>query len=136
MFNNIFVLAFVAGLCFAGWPIIMRATNLNSIWVAILISLGASIFAISIAIGKRVAMPSSKELFIGIIAGLINGVGFFLYSKIVATKSLQLSTALPLVAVTVVIFVAIAGFIVYKEPMTLKKTIGLISAITAVALLN
>ena len=49
---------------------------------------------------------------------------------------MQLSIALPLVAVTLVIFVAIAGFIIYKEPMTLKKAIGLIGAITAVAFLN
>jgi len=136
MFNNIFVLAFVAGLCFAGWPIVMRGTNLDTIWVAILISFGASIFAVSIAIGKRVAIPPTKELIIGILAGFINGLGFLLYSKIIATKSMQLSTALPLVAVALVIFVAVAGFIIYKEPMTLKKAIGLIGAITAVAFLS
>ncbi len=136
MFNNIFVLAFVAGLCFAGWPIVIRGTNLDTIWVAILISLGASVFAICIAIGKKVAIPPTKELIIGIIAGLINGFGFLLYSKLITTKSVQLSIALPLVAVTLVIFVAVAGFIIYKEPITLKKAIGLIGAITAVAFLN
>lgn len=136
MFNNLFVLAFVAGLCFAGWPIVMRGTNLDTIWVAILISFGASIFAITIAIGKKVIFPSSKELIIGILAGFINGLGFLLYSKIIATKSVQLSIALPLVAVTLVIFTAAAGFIIYKEPMTLKKAIGLMGAITAVAFLN
>lgn len=136
MFNNLFILAFVAGLCFAGWPIIMRGTNLDTIWVAILISFGASIFAITIAIGKKVVFPSPKELIIGILAGFINGLGFLLYSKIITTKSVQLSIALPLVAVTLVIFTAAAGFIIYKEPMTLKKAIGLIGAITAVAFLN
>ena len=136
MFNNIFVLAFVAGLCFAGWPIVMRGTNLDTIWIAILISFGAFVFATCIAIGKKVAIPSTKELIIGIIAGFINGFGFLLYSKLIASKSIQLSTALPLVAVTLIIFVAIAGFVIYKEPMTLKKAIGLIGAITAVVFLN
>lgn len=137
MFNNVLFLAFLSGLCFAAWPVVMRATNLDSVWVAILISFGASVFAIGVLLFRgEVVVPLWKKLSIGLIAGVINGIGFILYSKLIATKSVQLSIALPLVAVTLVIFTAAAGFIIYKEPMTLKKAIGLIGAITAVALLR
>ena len=136
MFNNVLVLAFIAGLCFGGWPIIVRATTLSTNWIAVSISFGALIVVIGVMMKTGTIMPSVKNLLIGLMAGIINGFGFLVYAKLIGTKSIQLSVALPLVAVTLVIFVALAGILIYKEPITFKKLIGLMGAITAVILLR
>lgn len=95
--------------------------------------IGLSILLFQIVRKKTVFSPRS------IIAGIILGIPnyFSIYLLILSYKSTGWSdsTVLAIINVSVVMIAAITGFIAFKENVTLRKIIGLLSAIAAIVIL-
>lgn len=95
--------------------------------------IGLTILIFQIVRKKTVFSPRS------IIAGVILGIPnyFSIYLLILSYKSTGWSdsTVLAIINVSVVMIAAITGFIAFKENVTLRKIIGLLSAIAAIVIL-
>jgi len=73
--------------------------------------------------GKSVKKYSPKSIFIMLLAAITTGIGFFMQLK--GAKMIDASVLYPVMTGGTVIFTAIAGWILFKEKITLKLAIGL-----------
>ena len=73
-----------------------------------------------------------KNIIAGIILGIPNYFSIFLLLKTYEFIDLTNSSILAIVNVSVVVFSAIFGFVIFRELFTTQKTIGLIACILAV----
>lgn len=118
--------SFVA-LSFASWPIITRMARIPTIWTAILINLGTVILAAIFWKFKYFTeLPTMTMVAIGIVAGLINGAGFLVYSALFSQY--PVSTVVALVDIFIPIVALILGAIFLREPITAQKIFGVVVA--------
>jgi hypothetical protein len=136
--NNPLILSCLAGLFFGFWPVIARFSNLRSSWVALLIPLGTVILVSFSALPKMLATetPAYRAIALGLLAGAFNGVGMLAYGKILGNSDWDVSRYVPVTAVFSIAAAAIGAFIIFREHVTIQKTLGLLFAAAAVWLLS
>lgn len=124
--------------------------SINYIQKHVLINLTPSVFsAISLGIAGlfgsiilvfRLVQKSSKlamrNVLGGIILGIPNYFSIYLLMLSYSTTGWTDSTVLAVTNVSVVIFSAIIGFIIFREQSTIKKLLGLAAAVMAILILS
>ena len=73
-----------------------------------------------------------KNIIAGIILGIPNYFSIFLLLKTYESIDLTSSSIVAIVNVSVVVFSAIFGFVIFRELFTYQKAIGLIASILAI----
>ncbi len=132
---NPLILALISAAGFGLWPSIARVSGLNPILTAIIVgsaTLIPAIFAIPFSETGRV---SASALFVCVFAGIINGVGFIAYAKLVSNAELSLSLYVPVTIINSLIVAVAAGILIFHEPITAQKITGIILAAAATWLL-
>jgi len=136
--KNPLILSLLAGFFFGLWPIIARFAGISSFWIAFLIPLG-TLLVVSFEAAPKIAVstwPLYKLLLIGLVAGAINGLGMLAYGRVLANGDLNVSKYVPIVAILSIATAAVGAFILFKEPVTVQKSLGLLFAVAAVWLLS
>lgn len=90
----------------------------------------------TIAISKKKTTLSLKNVLAGICLGIPNFFSIYFLILAYSTTGWSDSTVLAIVNVSIVVIAAILGFLVFKESVTKQKILGLISALSAIALLS
>ncbi len=115
-----------------------QAAGVNSYLVAIVVSASAIIFGILFAaLGGKVSSADLVQtkytwLFLGLIGLCAFGIDFF-YSK-AYTAGGDISVIGPVVTSGIVIFSGILGAILFKEPLTLLRALGLFMMLVGIFL--
>ena len=78
----------------------------------------------------------NRLIVFGVIAGVINGLGMLAYGRILSNTDWNVSKYVPIVAVASIATAAIGAFLIFKEPLTIQKSLGLVFAALAVWLLS
>lgn len=133
--KEVYWLAIGIGLSYVIWPVLVRIANINPYWSALIISAAAMLFPGLMIAKSDIPLPSLGGWIITLAAGAISGIGLAFYAKIGVDKTIDLSSVIPLIAIAVILFSALAGMAM-GEPITIKKIIGLIGAIIGVVLLS
>lgn len=104
------------------------------------ISLGIAGLFGSIILTYQIIQKKSSIALKNIIAGLVLGIpnyfSIYLLMLSYSTTGWNDSTVLAVTNVSVVLFSALIGFIIFKETSTIKKLLGLASAIIAILILS
>lgn len=131
------MLCLIAGFCFGVWPLVVRSTSLGSYWIAVLVSVGTTVLVAAGAYSKLLttSTPALRPMALCLLAGAINGIGILVYSRVISNTSWDVTKYVPLTAVLMISFAAVGAFMLFKEPLTLQKMIGLSFAVVAVWLL-
>lgn len=95
--------------------------------------IGLTILIVQIVQKKTVLSP--RSIVAGIILGIPNYFSIFLLILSYKSTGWNDSTVLAIINVSVVLIAAITGFIAFKENVTVRKIIGLLSAIAAIIIL-
>src|SRR3972149_12092065 len=111
-----------AGLFFGTWPLLARFGNLGSGWLALLISVGTGVVAL---FAVATPVPAAKSILIGFIAGLMNGLGMLAYAKLIGWQGAELSRTIPTSIALMPVFAALGALILFSEPFTAKKILGI-----------
>lgn len=142
--NGLF-LCLIPGVAFGVWPLIMRATGFGPLLSFFILTFTSLICIIPATYFFPEAIPHApKGALIGAIAGTINGIGCFVYLKLISFgkeaellgKATELSKIIPMVTIIIVVVAFLGAYLFYNEPITLKKIGGVAAAILAVILLN
>lgn len=88
-----------------------------------------------IQISRKKTVLSPRSILAGIILGIPNYFSIFLLILSYKSTGWNDSTVLAIINVSVVLIAAITGFIAFKENVTGRKIIGLLSAIAAIVIL-
>lgn len=140
--DNVFLLATVAGFLFGVWPLIFKLVDSNSspALIVILVPIGTLIVGMWNLSSFKF---QTGNILLGLSAGIMNGLGMLIYAKLLSmgsnsidiSKSVDMSKSIPLTAAAIPAFAAIGAIMIFNEPMTLKKGLGLAAAIIAALLL-
>jgi drug/metabolite transporter (DMT)-like permease len=115
---------------------------LNQLSAALFSAIGFGIAGVigliwmTIAISKKKTTLSLKNVLAGIFLGIPNFFSIYFLILAYSTTGWSDSTVLAIVNVSIVVIAAILGFLVFKESVTKQKILGLISALSAIALLS
>src|SRR3989339_1835367 len=128
MFHNPFFLLLVTALGFGGWPLVVRAAGIPPFGIAVILSIGtvAAVTAVGPIMFTWDAV-SRKMVYIGLIAGAINGVSFLAYSRLVSSTEWDISTYVPIATALMLIIPVIGGPLFLNETLTMNKVVGTIS---------
>ena len=111
------------GLCFGGWPLIAKSTNLSLGWMSLAVATGTAIAACFPAFGRE-HVPPRNAIFIGLAAGVVNGLGMLFYSHLIGSGTAEVSRFMPVVTLFTMVVGVAGGLFLFHEPMTTKKMLG------------
>ncbi|HAT68529.1 MAG: hypothetical protein A2481_02290 [Candidatus Yonathbacteria bacterium RIFOXYC2_FULL_47_9] len=137
MFQNPFFLSLVTAIGFGGWPLVARAIGIPPFGIAVILSIG-TVAAVT-AVGPLMFTwdtVSRKMVYIGLIAGAINGVSFLAYSRLVSSTEWDISTYVPIATALMLIIPVIGGPLFLNETLTMNKVVGTISILIGVYLIR
>ncbi|MBI4095114.1 MAG: hypothetical protein HY435_02905 [Candidatus Liptonbacteria bacterium] len=136
MTNYIFTLCLCAGFFFGAWPLVMRASGLNSILAAFVLQVGTMLVVSPFLKGNvRVSLVLSAGMAVAIAAGIANGFGQLAFQKLISLRDVELARASITVVVMQIATTAIGARFFYAETFGWKKLLGCGFALIAVKLL-
>lgn len=128
-------LGFVA-FSFALWPVIARFAQIPIVWTAVLVNAGSLLVALIFLAFRPVEVVSeTRVLWLGLLAGIVNGVGFLVYSYVLSDTTVSASTVVALVDILIPLAALILGFLFLKETLSVYKALGVLMAILSIYLL-
>lgn len=140
MRNILYSLA--AGVCYGVWPIFANLTKFNPQ----LMSLGVMVTGAVVWLIYMVANPqllqgiqqisTPKPFIFCAVAGIINALGLFFYSKVIGSQEIDISRYIAIALVIATASAAVTAKILINQPFTTAKTMGLLCAGLAIWLLR
>ena len=128
--------AVFAGLCFGGWPLIMKLSGLNPIVAATVLAVASlAVFLPFLKGNVNIAELTATGVVIALIAGVINGLGSIAIQRVLASP-VEVTTGILVIIITQVVVTAIGGRLFYHETFTVNKAVGLLAAVAAIKLLT
>lgn len=116
----------LTAICFAIWPILIGKsgspnTAASTVWVMII-----TVFPLFFSVlGQQKLYLPIKHIGIAILIGLVNGLGMYFYSKLIASS--QPGLYVSIIAASMPVLALVLGFIIMGHPIiTITKTIGMV----------
>lgn len=134
--NNPYIYIALIAIASGTWPLVIRFTNLNAQWVAITVTFATAVVAGVFSYFSSPALPPTRPIVIGLIAGTINAIGMVAWGRLITLKGVELSKVLPIAFVLMPVVSVVGAWLIFKEPMTIKKIAGVIAAGAAIFLLQ
>lgn len=137
MLQNPFFLSLIAAVGFGGWPLVARAAGIPPFGIAVILSIG-SVAAVT-AVGPIMFTwdaVTRKMIYVGLLAGVINGISFLAYSKLVSNTAWDISTYVPLVIALMLIVPVIGGPLFFYENFSQSKAFGILAILLGVYLIR
>ena len=114
---------------FAAWPVIGNYSGAHGGWLGLVVAFGTVVaFALLAWVRGDItfeAMPGQKALGILMLAGVANGIGFYLYSMLVTSKDIPTAVFVVTVAVLMMVFAPLLAWILNGDILTPKQFFGL-----------
>lgn len=117
------LLCALSAVLFVIWPNLTKSTGLTSSWTIILVSITSVFPSFAYLWWKGDPTPDSRQITVGIIAGLINGLGFIIYSTLL--NRYEVSRVITIIDIMASISAVLLGILVYGETMSLNKGLGI-----------
>ena len=127
----------VAGFFFGGWQLVMRASNLKDPFVAAFLLNVATVITLMPFVRGRVNTPTlfSLGILIAIAAGVMNGLGHAINSRLVLDRGEELMRFGAVVPAVVVLVNVAGGRIFYGEKFSGLKFVGILLILGGIKLL-
>ena len=139
------LLIVIAGIAFGAWPLITRGSKIHFLPAGLGLQLGTVImFGLFIVtmrgqleLGAAFSFNNGGKLaLLALVAGLVNGVCQLAMQKMVASPDAQVSMFAPATLTIMAVVYALGGWLVYHEPMTPRKVVGIVTATITLWLLK
>lgn len=98
-----------------------------------MLALGAGVIAL---FGLTALLPSVRSLLIGYAAGTINGAGTLAYAALLNLQGVEVSRTIPVVFALMPVFTVLGALVMFGEPITLRKAIGVSVVIAGIWVLS
>ena len=125
----------MTALCFAAWPILVNKSGspnpvASTIWVMI-----ATVLPLFFSVmGEHKLYLPIKHIGIALVIGLVNGLGMYIYSKLITTS--QPGLYVSIISASMPALALVLGFFIMGQPtITATKIIGMIVVIVGIVLI-
>lgn len=125
--------------CFSCWPIIGNKSQVAGAWVGLLVSVGTLLMQFGLGFARSEYMgntPSPRGMLLLCGAGLLNGVGCYLYARKTSDVEVPVAQFMVIVCVSMALFAPLIAWAVRGDEPTLRQCAGYIVAAVAVWLLS
>jgi len=123
---------------FTGWPIIGRYSGATGGWVGIIV-LGATVITVGIFSAKEMASipaPGLKAITLLVVAGIVNGIAFYLYSMTTTDSSVPTGVFVVTVSLLMVTVAPVLDYIFNEGTFSRNQVAGLGFAFIAILMLS
>lgn len=137
--NNAWILCVGTALCWAAAPLIGRASGLGVWALATLLSLGTFLSAVPYGFTQNYQLASKYAIAMGLGAGIVNGIGVFLFYRLIAGANQKLWDMSAVAATTYVlipVLLVLGARLWFSDAFTMNKMIGFAFAVLAIWFLN
>ncbi len=136
--------AIIVAVCFVLWPIIGRYAASGPAWTMSIVMITTGFSAAIIALAKAefasIPLPDIKQWSILLVAGVLNGVGVWLYthktSGDISVINVDTGVFVLMVSISMVFVAPILSWLINGEVLNIKQFAGIACAILAIYLLQ
>jgi len=137
---NIYIAIILTSICWGGWPVLARLSNIDSsvsapiiLTFSVIPTLYYYLMYSSTSMSDTVSLSTMTYL---IPAAIMLGVGMVTYSIVLTSSAIDLSTSVPIVSAGVLIVTVIGSVVFFGDNIDLRKILGLIALFAGVFLLR
>lgn len=130
------ILSVLAGVFFGSWQFLMRYSGISNPFVAAFVLNFCTMLVIFPMAAKDLSwkMFLSAGALIALAAGIVNGIGHSINSRLVVDKTEELSKFGAIIPAVCVLVSVIGGFYLYDEPMSWRKITGIAVVLTGIVI--
>jgi drug/metabolite transporter (DMT)-like permease len=126
----------VTALLWGSYPLVSRAAGFAGSRATLILMLAGFLPIAGLALLEpESGWPARGALVKLVVAGLMMGVGLIAFIK-VATGRLEASVSIPVTDVAMLLVSAVGAMLAFGEPMTLRKSGGILLLVVGIALLG
>ncbi len=132
--NNSWVLCLAVGISWGLAPVLGRLSGVSAMPMAVLLAAGTLLATLPFS-NQHYGDFTAKAITLALLAGLVNGAGLIAFYRLVAGSGeglWELSKVLPVALILVPVVIALFAKVLFSEPLTAQKIIGLVLAGTAI----
>lgn len=130
-----FLYSALTGLFFGVWPLISRLAKLSTAWTSLTVTIGTAVI-VFVSVSQELHLPPTKNIFIGLLAGLISGLGLLTYGKLISNSNTwDMSITIPISLIITPMVIVLGGWLFFGDQMTTTKGAGGILGIIAIYLM-
>ncbi len=134
--NSTVIYSFTVAFTFAFWPIVTRFGKVPAIWTALLVNAGTLVAVMIYYFYKDSSGTlTGKMVLFGIVAGILNGVGFLVYSYLLSNPAVPASTVVILIDIMIPIIAVVLGVLFLKETISAYKIAGFFLSLIGIYLI-
>jgi len=124
--------------CYAYYPVLAKIVKLEAMWLAILVNIGGLSVALAWnIIGTNAQKLTPKQIWIGLLIGVIAGIGTLFYSLIMTMEKVNLSTVIPIMLAMMPVMLAIFSYFFLGERIFIpRKMVALVMVAVGIFLLT
>ncbi|MCK4553695.1 hypothetical protein KAU19_01910 [Candidatus Parcubacteria bacterium] len=123
---------------FVSWVIVGSYSKLSAGWVGTIVMFSTTI-AVALLFGKQLVsgpLPGIRPIIYLIIAGVINGIGVYLYSSKATDPSISTGVFIVTVCVSMAVFAPLIDWILNGRILSLQQGTGVFFAVIAIYFLT
>ena len=126
-----------AGICFGTWPLIMKSSGLNAIMASFVLTVvSLLVYLPFLKGGFDQAALLKAGVILAVVAGLLNGIGTIAFQKMIGGKEMDITQVVLLVIMIQIVITVAGGRLFYGDVFTVKKVVGIPTALIAAYLLT
>lgn len=136
MKDNPLYWCFLSALFSGTWPLIAKFYKLNSFWMAVIMPIGTLVVAVLWLSANPQPIPQTKQVLIALACGLIGGISFVIFTKLISWPNKDISVLISIVTASGLTVLAIGAWLIFGESFTTKKILGLIAIFIGIYLIR
>lgn len=131
-----FFASLIAGLFFGTWPLIMKKCGLHPMMAAIIVNGGAMLALAPFLRRENFVGATRAAILIAAVAAILNGIGHIFFQTAITAKDFGITHVILVMVLAEICANMIGGSLLYHDPFTLKKGLGVATAVIAIILLR
>lgn len=122
-------------LCWGGYPLIVRSAGYDGPRGALILMLAGFAPILVVGLMDRSGWPGAAPLVKLLVAGALMGGGLLAFYTL-ANSPMDASISIPIVDVAMLLVTAVGAILLFSEPLTAQKTLGIALMVAGIALLR
>ncbi|MBS3902808.1 MAG: EamA family transporter [Anaplasmataceae bacterium] len=114
----------VSSVLFATWPLVVRYSGMPPAYMAVVVGMTMAITTVVGLLFQPVSKIHPEMMFFCILGGVMNGIGVMAFSRVIAHTTSPIPIGIVMALVPVIGLVA--ATIMFSQPMSLMRMLGII----------
>lgn len=137
MNTSTIIIGVLIAAAFVGWPIVGSYSKISGPWVSVIVFLSGTLSVTILSMKQlETSTLSAKGIILLTLAGAINGIAVYFYTKKIADPAIHTASLIILVSVSMAVLAPLLDWMIKGSTPDLKQICGFAMATGAIYLLS